>query len=101
MDYQELVEQAAKTSLPENFGKLLRPLLSSDGPLLAALGQIRRRAQEMAWSLQVADLTSEEGRADALKKQGMINGLMQAIDVVLDPVKDLEEGDSGSEKLAA
>lgn len=100
VDYQALVEEAAKGQLPENFGKQLRPLLSSDGPLLAVLGQIKRRAQEMAWALQVEDLVSEEGRAGALKKQGQINGLMLAIDTILDPVKALEEGDE-VEKLAA
>lgn len=91
MDYQELVNQAATKPLPENFGKLLRPLLSSDGPLLAVLGQIQRRAQEMAWSLRVADLVSEEGRAETLKRQGEMNGLLLAIEEILLPLKALEE----------
>lgn len=100
MDYQALVEEAAKAQLPENFGKILRPLLSSDGPLLAALGQIRRKAQEMAWSLQAESLVSEEGRAEAIRKQGTIVGLMLAIDQILDPVKALEEENEVA-KLAA
>lgn len=100
MDYQELVNEAAKRELPHNYGELLRPLLSSDGALLIALGQIKRRAQEIAWSLQVADLTSEEGRAETLKKQGNINGLVMAIDIILDPMAD-QKGAEESENLAA
>lgn len=85
------MDEAAKHQPPENFGASLKLLLSSDGPLLVALGQIQCRAQDMAKALSVADLVTDEGRADALKKQGIIQGLKMAIDIVLDPVKNLEQ----------
>lgn len=93
MDYQALVLEAAKADLPDDFAKQLRPLLASDSPLLAVLGQIQRRAQEIAWSLQAQDLVSDGGRAEALKKQGQMNGLIQAIEIVTDPLKE-EDSDT-------
>lgn len=93
------MDEAAKKKLPHNYDELLKPLLSSDGPLLMALGQIKRRAQEIAWGLQVADLTSEQGRAEALKNQGVINGLIMAIDVVLEP--EPKEGEEAGENSLA
>lgn len=90
MDYQALVGEAANRPLDPNHSKALRQLLSSDGPLLASLGQIQRLAHEIAWSLQAVDLGSDEGRMEAVRLQGRIQGLSMAIETILEPAKELE-----------
>ena len=90
-DIREAVFQAAMVPLPIDHGRQLRPMLSSDSPLLAALGQVHLRAGEAAMSLQSEDLVSEEGRAKALRKQGIVEGLRLAIEVVIGPVQEFED----------
>lgn len=85
------VDQLAASPLPEGFKNELRSLLSSESPFMAMLGQVQRRAHEMAWSLQAADLTTDEGRMKALKDQGTVQGLLMAIEVMLAPVMEGEE----------
>jgi hypothetical protein len=91
VDYQALIREQAHHPLPPDLGKQLRPLLSSDSPLLAVLGLVMARAQEMAWAIQAENLATDEGRAAAIKSQGLIGGLQMAVDVILAPVRELED----------
>ena len=95
-DIREAVLQAATVPLAVDHGRSLRPMLSSDSPLLVALGQVHLRAGEMAMSLQSEDLVSPEGIARALKKQGMVEGLRLAIEVVIGPVQEFEDSRQGA-----
>lgn len=75
-------------------GQRLKPYLSSDSPLLAVLGQIERQAQEIAASLQGSNLMTDEGRFEALKTQGVVQGMRQAVEMFISPLSEVEEDEN-------
>ena len=77
---------------PEDLGKLLRPLISSDGPLLRALALVLKQATELSKGLATIDFTTDEGRLKAIRQQGVIEGLVMAVEIVIRPVKELDDG---------
>lgn len=91
MDYRVLIQEVAQRPAPWDLGKQLRPLLASDSPLLYSLAAVVKQAQDFAWAMQSDDLVTDEGRAQALKRQGVIQGLTLAIDTILAPLGEFED----------
>ena len=89
LDY--LLQRARAQPLSEDINLSLRPLLSSDGPLLAVLSQLALQAHDMAAGLQGMDLVSDEGRFKAVRMQGMVEGVRLAVDKFLDLGKGEEK----------
>lgn len=78
MDLKGLIE--ANTA--EVSAKDLRALLSQNAPLVAALAHLEQTAAERAANLVNADLSTDQGRLNAVKVQGEVRGLRMAIDLI-------------------
>lgn len=87
-DYQALVEETALKLLPQDLGRQLQALLTSDGALPVALGLIHNRIGLLSRDLMTFDLMSDEGRLKGVRRQGEIAGLLLAIDIILTPAKE-------------
>lgn len=95
-DYRALLVEVAKQEPKSDLALRLRPLLSSDGAMTEALANVVRMAGEMAVGLAGMDLVSEEGRFNALRQQGQVQGMQLALDAILRPLVEMEDNDSNS-----
>ncbi len=77
---------------PEDLGKQLRPLISSDSPMVRALALVLKQATELAKGLATVDFTTDEGRLKAIRQQGVIEGLVMSVEIALRPVRELDDG---------
>ena len=82
LDYQALMEQMGQEVEPPDLGKQLRPLISSDGPLLRALALVLKQATELSKGLATIDFTTDEGRLKAIRQQGVIEGLIMSVEIM-------------------
>ena len=63
-------------------GKDLKSLLTQDSPLVAALAEVAKAAEDKLRAMANADLTSDQGRLAAIKAQGEVKGLQMAIEMI-------------------
>lgn len=82
----------AREPLPEGLGRQLRGHISSDSPVMWALSRVVLQTVELAKGLATMDFTSDEGRLKAIRQQGVIEGLVMAVEIALQPVKELDDG---------
>ena len=91
-DFLDYVEEMALRPPPEDLGKLLRGHISSDSPLMYALAGVLKQATELSKGLALLDFTSEEGRLKAIRQQGVVEGLMMAVEITLRPAQEVANG---------
>jgi hypothetical protein len=78
----------ALKELPQDLGKQLRAYISSDSPLVWALSRVTQQAGELTKGLATIDFTTDEGRLRAIRQQGVIEGLVMAVEIVLRPAQE-------------
>lgn len=89
MDKDELYQQlrAARPPTAEEIAEVF----ASDTPLFFLLGEFLRQGDAFAQGIVSVDLTTDEGRLKALKQQGKAQGLLYAVDMVIDLVEEQKE----------
>ena len=78
--------------LPEDMGRRLADYLGSDSPVLRALSLVLKQAEESSKGLAMLDFTTEEGRLKAIRQQGVVEGLVMAVEIALRPVREMDRG---------
>ena len=91
-DYRDLMEQMVGEEPPEDLGKLLKGYISSDSPVMWALSRVVLQANALANSFTSIDFTAEGGRFEAIRQQGIIQGLLMAVDIALAPAQEELDG---------
>lgn len=90
MDYQGLMDKVdCQTVDRQQLGKSLRPMVATDSPLVQVLAMVRKHAAEVVGQLAVAQLGTEAERHEAVRKQGMAQGLQTAVEMILAPIKEI------------
>ena len=77
---------------PEDLGKLLKGYISSDSPVMWALSRVVLQANALANSFTSIDFTADAGRFEAIRQQGIIQGLLMAVDIALAPAQEELDG---------
>jgi hypothetical protein len=73
---------------PEDLGKQLKAYISSDSPIMWALSRVILQANVMANGMTTIDFTVDAGRYEAIRQQGIIQGLLMAVDIALQPAQE-------------
>jgi len=91
-DYRDLMEEMVLQAPPADLGKLLKGYISSDSPMMWSLSRVVLQANALANSLTAIDFTVESGRFEAIRQQGVIQGLLMAVDIALAPAQEELDG---------
>ena len=91
-DFLAYVEEMALRPPPEDLGKQLRVHINSDSPVMYALARVLKQATELSKGLATIDFTTDEGRLKAIRQQGVIEGLVMAVELVLAPAQEEANG---------
>jgi hypothetical protein len=91
-DYRDLMEEMVGKPCPADLGKLLKGYISSDSPVMWTLSRVVLQANALANSLTAIDFTVDAGRFEAIRQQGVIQGLLMAVDIALAPAQEELDG---------
>lgn len=78
-------------SLGEEDRSSLRELLTTGSPVLKFLGDLERQIRDKERAIATTPLFTEENRLKVIQDQGVVKGLMQAVQILLDAAEERNE----------